>query len=165
VRSGFRRRIFKLALLTTALILVYRLYSSSPYEHLVASNLWGLNQLHYFKFRKKLNARLIRKVDTRSAPSPNEPSLSVPGADVEAGYYDHAVQVRLTHNASSDIRYTLDGSIPTSRSPKYLQPITHRQDVRPPLQGIPAAAPPRRGSDAHLLHRPQPVFGGHVTRY
>ena len=54
-----------------------------------------------------------------STPKLAEPKFSVPG-----GLFTNAVSVRLTANSPTEVvRYTLDGSEPTSASPEFSSPI------------------------------------------
>src|SRR5579864_8596131 len=54
-----------------------------------------------------------------SYPKLAEPNFSIPG-----GLYTNGVSVKLSANSPSEVvRYTLDGSEPTSASPKYSSPI------------------------------------------
>jgi hypothetical protein len=54
-----------------------------------------------------------------TSPKPAEPKFSVPG-----GFYTNAVSVELSAKSKEGVvRYTLDGSEPTSASPEYSSPI------------------------------------------
>lgn len=47
-----------------------------------------------------------------------------PTYSINGGYVDKGTKVKLTSLSDSDIYYTLDGSIPTTKSKKYTEPIT-----------------------------------------
>jgi len=59
-----------------------------------------------------------REGDATSS-KPAEPKFSVPG-----GFYTNAVSIELSAKGKEEVvRYTLDGSEPTSASPEYSSPI------------------------------------------
>jgi hypothetical protein len=83
-------------------------------------------------------------------PTPGRPNttpgvtgfLDAPTFTVPAGFYTHAVTVGLeTVNAGAEIRYTLNGSEPTTNSPRFVGPLTldRRTGVPNDLSMIPTA--------------------------
>lgn len=66
-----------------------------------------------------------------SEPTPNASNSTpcasgiaqAPTFSISSGLYPQAIQVALVAPVESDIRYTLDGSIPTEESPRYVEPL------------------------------------------
>ncbi|WP_420607083.1 family 20 glycosylhydrolase [Novosphingopyxis sp.] len=68
--------------------------------------------------------RLAPQIDRMAALGiVGAPSAFVPRPDVEADFAVHGSRVSLSNEVGSTIRYTLDGSEPTARSPRYEAPL------------------------------------------
>lgn len=106
------------------LLLLVWLYENLPQLRGVPSKRWALSQLYYVEYSEK--AGLVREQVSRlldgsaRSPAPPAPALSVAGAIYAAPV---TVGVRPAQ-AGDPVYFTLDGSIPTKRSPRYDAPIS-----------------------------------------
>ena len=108
-------------LLLTGTILVF---ADTRMQGQAVIQLWGLNQLYFFQFKDKLKARAVPAIDKRFTFSTRESFLPAPMANHPSGFYDHPINIVLSNkDHMGSIYYTLDGSIPTTRSHYYEQPI------------------------------------------
>ncbi len=106
------------------LVLVVSVITTMPRYSDVIAQLWGLNQLQFFEFKRKLKARLVPSIDKRFAFTTSDSLVPEPSASTPAGYYDRSLSVELrSREADASIRYTTDGSTPTLRSRRYNGPI------------------------------------------
>jgi hypothetical protein len=104
------------------LVTLVALFAIVPSRAAILSQLWGLNQVYFAEFRRKL--------DARTAPDLGEPFLraasvaeaAVPTASHRGGRYDGPISVTLDSKDAA-ITYTLDGSIPTRHSDVYRDPL------------------------------------------
>jgi hypothetical protein len=114
----------KLALKTglsfLVLVCVIVLFENSRLASPVISQLWGMNQLHYFRFERKLAARALPVVNPRFSIGNSDAEAPAPRADVPGGFHVGPVALHLSgRRVDAVIRYTTDGSIPTTRSRRY----------------------------------------------
>jgi hypothetical protein len=83
--------------------------------------LWGLGQANYHEFREKLGARKLPGAAPILILGRGRPAPGAVTAAPAGGAFDGPVTVTL--EGEGTIRYTLDGSIPTRRSPVYRGPL------------------------------------------
>ena len=104
------------------LVMLVAVFAIVPTRAAILSQLWGLNQVYFAEFRRKL--------DARTAPNLNEPffraatvaEAPAPTARYQGGRYDGPISVTLDTKDAA-ITYTLDGSIPTRQSAVYREPL------------------------------------------
>ncbi len=106
------------------LLLINGVYNQIPFQVNIHSQLWGLNQLHFSEFKRKLKARIAPSIDKRILLTKQAPFSPAPSPSINGGFYDHPVKVILSCGKNEDsIYYSLDGSIPTKRSLRHKRPI------------------------------------------
>jgi hypothetical protein len=114
----------KFILFLIALVIVVGFFDAIPIHNAILSQLWSLNQLHYFTFKEKLKARAFPTIDKRFTFTTHDSLSPEPIPSIQGGFYSSPVIVTLTSKQRDiAIYYTLDGSIPTRRSHYYQNPI------------------------------------------
>jgi hypothetical protein len=93
-----------------------------PTRAAILSQLWGLNQVYFAEFRRKLDARTAPGLDEPFFRAATVAEAPVPTASDQGGRYDGPISVTL-HAKDAAITYTLDGSIPTRQSAVYRDPL------------------------------------------
>ena len=104
------------------LVLLVGLFAIVPTRAAILSQLWGLNQLHFAEFQRKLSARTAPDLDEPFFKAASEEEAPVPTANRGSGRYDGPISVTLD-SPEAVITYTLDGSIPTRQSIVYRDPV------------------------------------------
>jgi hypothetical protein len=111
----------KLMAAAALLVLLVGLFAIVPTRAAILSQLWGLNQVYFAEFRRKLDARAAPELDEPFFRAASVAETPVPRASVSGGRFDGPISVRL--DSKDAITYTLDGSIPTRQSAAYLEPL------------------------------------------
>lgn len=145
MRASAVSPVTRLVALSTLLAAVVVFWHATETRDAYLKQLWGLNQQHVVELREKLKARPESRVDGRLAFSQSDELARAPRVEPRGGRFDGPVVVTLEQVARTQtLHYTLDGSIPTERSPRYREPL--RLD-RTTVVRCRAFQPGRFGSD------------------
>src|SRR5690606_28554421 len=124
----------RLLLTAVALGTVVLLADTVPAFSAARRQMWGLHTLAYQEFREKLPARAVREIGRYVRGAGDGLPAPPPAAEPRPGRYGtpQRVTLRAPGDAQRYIHYTLDGTIPTRRSPRYREPIV--VDATTPLR-------------------------------
>ena len=115
----------RLVALTVLLAGVVALWRTVDPADDVERQMWGLNRAHGVELRQKLKARPDPQISA-FLPFMKLDFSDPPEAAPLGGWYAGLLHVTLRTKTGQRIHYTLDGSIPTRRSPRYEAPIEIR---------------------------------------
>jgi len=119
--SARRRGFLILGASLGVMVLLSWAYTALPQGEASRRQLWGLGQANYHEFREKLNASRLPSESGLLALGLTEEEPAPVVASPAGGAFEGPVTVEL--RANGRIHYTLDGSIPTRRSPTYREPL------------------------------------------
>lgn len=123
-RLGGGKRVLLLVVCAVVLVVVSILFERSGLGDAVLRQQWALNQVHFFEVRDKLRVRRSAPVKFGYKFAAEASTLETPLASPLSGFYDSDVLAELTGAlGGGEVRYTLDGSIPTQRSSLYTEPV------------------------------------------
>src|SRR5690606_23316453 len=109
----------KLGAAVVALSVLILWVDSVPLMESARSQLWGLNSLHYADFEARLPARQNTKLHLGVGPGELQPEQPAPRLQPPAGVFPEPLAVSVSkQDPAATLRCTLDGSIPTQRSPE-----------------------------------------------
>lgn len=117
----------------------------------VRRQLWGLNQANFHEFREMLQARKLPELDARFSFRNGRPDADVVSANFTNSTGGDTAIIELVGN--SRIYYTLDGSIPTKRSPVYRQPIRLTTNAVVRARHLPRSTTPGAISTWHHIRQ------------
>ncbi|RPH63871.1 MAG: hypothetical protein EHM89_03015, partial [Acidobacteria bacterium] len=111
----------KLMAAAALLVMLVAVFAIVPTRAAILSQLWGLNQVYFAEFQRKLAARTAPDLDEPLFKAASVAEAPVPTAKYGGGRYDGPISVSL--DSKDAITYTLDGSIPTRQSAVYRDPL------------------------------------------
>lgn len=108
-----------------ALVAAALLFDAVAAGSRVQSQVWALNQLRFNEFQEKLRARKLPTVDARFAAFGEIGFAPDVASDKPSGYYAEpfAVTLLVPDSRLAELRFTIDGSVPTAESSPYKGPI------------------------------------------